>query len=282
MRPVSAGKSIVKKQTMQFTRFYGYIVVMKHTPQITSSANPAVKWLRGLALKKNREEEGLFIIEGLRDVEAALSAGWQVHTIVACDMAGVAGIEAEHALCVTPDLMSRIVNRDNAQPVLAVMYQRWSDEDALSHGFWLGLEDIRDPGNLGTIIRTADAVSVAGIVLIGQTCDPFSPEVVRATMGSLPRVALVRMDRAGFSRWRAGYQGRVLGTHLQGAVDFRTADYAPADLLVLMGSETAGLSDDLAARCDQRVKIPMSGQTESLNLGIASALMLYEARRQKL
>lgn len=254
---------------------------MKHEPLISSAANPAVKWLRGLALKKNREEDGVFIIEGQRDISEAVKAGWQVHTLVSAG-GPVTGVAAERCVQVTPELMSRIVNRDNAQAVMAVMHQRWGRQEDVAQGIWLGLEDIRDPGNLGTIIRTADAVSCAGVVLIGQTCDPFAPEVVRATMGSLPRIPLVRCERAAFARWRAGYAGRVLGTHLKGAIDYRHADYTAPDMLLLMGSETAGLSDALAELCDQRVRIPMSGQTESLNLAVASALMLYEARRGKL
>ncbi len=266
---------------MQLAAKYGYIVVMKHDAVISSAANPTVKWLRGLALKKNREDEGLFIIEGQRDVEAAVAAGWRLHTLVTTGDVP-ATLKADKIVQVTRDLMSRIVNRDNAQPVLAVMHQQWAEPSALARGLWLGLEDIRDPGNLGTIIRTADAVSCTGIVLIGQTCDPFAPEVVRATMGSLPRMPLVRLDQAAFATWRAGYKGVLIGTHLWGAVDYRKVDYTAPDMVMLMGSETAGLSDTLAELCDQRVKIPMSGQTESLNLAIASAVMLYEARREKL
>lgn len=266
---------------MQLAAGCGYIVVMKHEPLISSTANPTVKWLRGLALKKNREDEGLFIIEGLRDVASAVAAGWRVHTLVSAGGA-TAAIDAPRHVQVTAELMSRIVNRDNAQDVIAVMHQHWADAQDAGRGFWLALEDIRDPGNLGTIIRTADAVSCAGIALIGQTCDPFAPDVVRATMGSLPRMPLVRFDQTSFAAWRAGYTGKLVGTHLKGAVDYRNVDYATSDMMIVMGSETAGLSDALAELCDQRVKIPMSGQTESLNLAIASALMLYEARREKL
>ncbi len=274
------GQSIAKKQPMQLVAKYGYIVVMKHEALISSPANPTVKWLRGLALKKNREEEGLFIIEGQRDVQAAVDAGWQVHTLVATHV--LPAIKAERGVQVSADLMSRIVNRDNAQDVIAVIKQRWAEPATANQGLWLGLEDIRDPGNLGTIIRTADAVSCAGIALIGQTCDPFAPEVVRATMGSLPRMPLVRFDHAAFTAWRSQYKGRLIGTHLDGAIDYRSVDYTPSNMMVVMGSESAGLSDKLAAMCDQRVKIPMSGATESLNLAIASAVMLYEARREKL
>lgn len=252
---------------------------MKPDAPITSTANPTVKWLKSLALKKHRDEEGLFTIEGLRDATAAAAAGWDLHMLVTTPDIRNTGLAPERSLSVTPELMSRIVNRDNAQAVLGVFRQRWASPDSLGRGLWLGLEDIRDPGNLGTILRTADAVSAAGIVLIGQTCDPFSPEAVKAAMGSLPRIPLLRMTRESFATWRQGAVGtKVIGTHLKGAVDYRAVEYGP-DMVVLMGSETAGLSDALAALCDHRVKIPMSGPTESLNLGIASALMLYEARR---
>jgi TrmH family RNA methyltransferase len=253
---------------------------MKQESVITSSANPTVKWLRSLALRKNREEEGLFIIEGARDAAAAEAAGFTLHTLV--ETQGNASYKSPHGghrhILVTAEIMSRIANRDNAQPVMGIFHQRWSAPADCAEGFWLGLEDIRDPGNLGTIIRTCDAVSAKGVILIGNTCDPFAPETVRATMGSLPRVALVRMTREAFMDWRAAYDGQVLCTHLAGAEDYRHIQYKP-NSLVIMGSESAGLSDEIAALCDARVKIPMSGETESLNLSVAAALMLYEARR---
>lgn len=265
---------------MQFARVYGYIVLMKQDAIITSAANPTVKWLRSLSLRKNREEEGVFIIEGERDVTAAMAAGFVLHTLITIP-AAAPDMTAPHRVVVSPDIMSRIVNRDNAQAVMAVFQQRWAAGEACHQGLWLGLEDIRDPGNLGTIIRTADAVSAAGIVLIGQTCDPFSPETVKATVGSLAHIPLVRMTREEFIAWRPSYKGQLACTHLAGAVDFRAVEYHD-NCLVIMGSETAGISDTLADVCDLRVKIPMTGGAESLNLGIASALMLYEARRQRL
>lgn len=265
---------------MQFACGYGYIRVMKQPDVvITSAANSAVKWLKSLAVKKYRDAEALFVIEGARDVAAALDAGWRLHTLVFTPSANELP-EAQNRLAVSADLMSRITGRDNAQPVMGVFHQQWAA--TVGTGLWLGLENIRDPGNLGTILRTCDAVSAAGVLLIGQTCDPFSPETVKAAMGSLPRVPLARMTAGEFPAFRATYKGQVLGTHLKGAVDYRTPDYTGEDMLLIMGSETAGLSDAVAELCDLRLRIPMSGPTESLNLGIASALMLYEARRNRL
>jgi len=142
---------------------------------------------------------------------------------------------------------------------------------------WIALEEVRDPGNLGTIIRTADAVGAAGIVLIGASCDPYSHECVRATMGSVFSVPLARMQRDGFLKWIDGWKGDIVGTHLDGAEDFRTVQYRAPTLLV-MGSEGPGLSDELTAQCTRLVKIPMAGKLDSLNLAVATALVLYEIR----
>ncbi len=242
---------------------------------ISSAANPVIKWLRGLALKKHREEDGVFIIEGARDVQAAIGLGWKLHTLISTpDAKPLAGKKT----IITADLMQRVTGRDNAQDTLGVFYQRFSDVTEIAHGLWLGLEEIRDPGNLGTILRTAHAAGAKGIVLIGACCDAFSPEAVAASMGSVTAVKIHRMTQDEFIMWRASYKGGVLGTHLQGAVDYRKASYTP-DCLIVMGSEHKGLSDAVAAKCEQKVIIPMPGGTESLNVAIASALMLFEARR---
>ena len=145
----------------------------------------------------------------------------------------------------------------------------------------MALEGIRDPGNLGTIIRTVDAVGAGGVVLVGNCCDPYSREAVRATMGSIFNVPLVRMSQERFLAWVAGWPGDIVGTHLSGREDFRAAPYRAPTLLV-MGSEGPGLSPALAAACTRLVKIPMAGRLDSLNLAVATALMLYEIRKDRL
>ena len=142
---------------------------------------------------------------------------------------------------------------------------------------WVALEEVRDPGNLGTILRTADAVGVKGVILIGASCDPYSRECVRATMGSVFAVPLVKTTREAFLDWRPSWPGDVVGTHLEAREDFRKASYKPPTLLV-MGSEGPGLSEAVAEACTRRVKIPMAGGLDSLNLAVATALMLYQIR----
>ena len=157
---------------------------------------------------------------------------------------------------------------------MAAFKQRYTEEVA-PQGVWVALEDMRDPGNLGTIIRTADAVAASGIILIEQSCDPYSRDCVRATTGSIFGVPLVRMEVEGFIALCKSWRGDVVGTHLKATENFRRTYKSPT--LFVMGSERRGLSDELAEACKTLVRIPMPGGAESLNVATATALMLYEA-----
>ena len=182
-------------------------------------------------------------------------------------------------LRVPPALMERIAKRDNAQAVIAVIEQRHWDLQAarpVSGQTWLGLEQVRDPGNLGSILRTADAFAVSGIILIGICCDVYSVETVRASMGSVANVAVYQADSETFETWHSEtWKGSTLGTHLKG--DFSPNSRPQASpVLVLMGNEQAGLTETLSARCDHLVRIPMREGADSLNLAAATAIMLHQ------
>ncbi|MBZ0216684.1 MAG: RNA methyltransferase, partial [Fimbriimonadaceae bacterium] len=151
--------------------------------------------------------------------------------------------------------------------------------DVTANGVWIALEDMRDPGNLGTIIRTADAVAASGVILVGQSCDPYSGDCVRATTGSIFGVPLVRMETEVFIALCKTWRGDVVGTHLKGTEDFRRTYRSPT--MLVMGSERRGLSEELAAACNSLVRIPMPGGAGSLNVATATALMLYEIMRLK-
>ena len=139
---------------------------------------------------------------------------------------------------------------------------------------WLALEGIRDPGNLGSIVRSADAFGIAGVLLIGNTVDPFSTEAVLASMGSIVNVPFIRLDEAGYLDWHRGWAGRTVGTHLKAETQPETVERGPATLLV-MGNEQSGLPARIAATCSQLVRIPMRAGADSLNLAAATAIMLY-------
>ncbi|WP_181707944.1 TrmH family RNA methyltransferase [Chthonobacter rhizosphaerae] len=259
--------------------------------QITSLTNPIVKDIRGLALKKHREETGLFLGEGLKLVTDALEEGWPVHTILFA--AATRGQEAVmraaatvHArggmvLDVSEQVLGKITRRDNPQMVVGVFRQKLTplaEVRPREGDIWVALEQVRDPGNLGTIVRTADSVGAKGVILVGETCDPFSMEAVRATMGSLFHVPLVRTGRDAFLAWAKTSGARLVGTHLKATADYRSvASTAPT--VLVMGNEQQGLSDALAEACAVRVKIPMWGKADSLNLAVATGVMLYELRR---
>jgi len=260
--------------------------------RITSPANDLIKDMRGLQSKKERSETGLFLAEGLKLVTDAFAAGWRVVTLaygeaVARQPKVIAAIETAlsrgtDVVEVSEAVLEKITRRDNPQMVIAVIAQRYATlaPDALA-GTWVALEGIKDPGNLGTIIRTVDSVGASGVMLIDETTDPFAMEAVRATMGSLFHVPLVRLTRAAFAALAAESGAPVYGTHLQGAVDYRSVDY-PEPAILLMGNEQSGLPQAFVELCDQVIKIPMAGQADSLNLAIATAVTLYEMRRSRL
>ena len=260
---------------------------------VTSLTNPVVKDLRALHMKKERAESGLFLAEGLKLVTDALEEGWPIRTLVHATRVknqplverAIAGAKARGALVleVSDEVLTKICRRDNPQMVVAAFEQRLGALGDLvaPTGVWVALEGIKDPGNLGTIVRTVDSVGAAGVILLGDTTDPFALEAVRATMGSLFHVPLIAASLDEFVAWKRARGLPVWGTHLEGAVDYRTVDW-PETCVLMMGNEQSGLPDAHVAACDGIVKIPMAGHADSLNLAVATAVMLYEIRRTRL
>ncbi len=261
---------------------------------ITSLANPLVKEIRGLAMAKNRRASGLFLAEGVKLVADAVEAGWTIRSLVHAAavaeqpmvrrLSATARARGGQVITVSEAVLSKITRRDNPQMVVGVFEQRLTPLSAIrpdKDSLWVALETVRDPGNLGTIMRTIDAVGAAGAILVGETVDPFSVEAVRATMGSIFNVALARASRAEFAALARRWPGTIVGTHLSGTVDYRKAEYRFPVMLV-MGNEQAGLTDEAGALCTSLVKIPMAGRADSLNLAIATGIMLFEIRRDRL
>jgi len=256
---------------------------------ITSAANDEVKRLRALHERKFRKQTGWFLAEGARICHEAVALGWAMHRL-----AFVAGREDDRqvrtllsglveskgrALPMTESLLQRISRKDNPQMVLGAFGQRWDDLDQVGRTpdeCWVALDRVRDPGNLGTVMRTADAVGAKGLILVGDCTDPYSVEAVRASMGAVFNLRIIACSEAEFLKFTAGWSGHVIGTALPAAVDYRTADYA-GSLIMLMGNEQAGLTPNLMKVCTQLIKIPMLGRSDSLNLAVATGVALYEA-----
>lgn len=260
--------------------------------QITAYSNPLVKHVRDLRDKKGRRESGQFLAEGLRILTEAREAG-RLPAIIfyAAASAGhplvralVAAVEAGggDAVETTPDILGKLSGKDNPQAVVGV-FDAWETPlDALDRdaaGLWLVAERLRDPGNLGTMLRTGDATGAGGLILIGECVDPFSVEAVRASMGALFTVPVVRTDWAAFVRWLRQGPGQLVGLSLDSDQSYRAARYDRPTFL-LTGNEAQGMPADYAAQCDLLVKIPMLGKADSLNAAVATAVMAYEVLAQ--
>ncbi|MHA1559746.1 MAG: TrmH family RNA methyltransferase [Alphaproteobacteria bacterium] len=261
---------------------------------ITSHSNPRIKSIRALTQAKFRKESGQFLVEGLKLVTDALAEGWTVRSVVLeagtldqpaiAKAAATARIAGADILSVNHDILSKVTRRDNPQTILGVIDQRITHESSIAAtatGVVVALHRVRDPGNLGTIIRTADAVGAGGVIIVGPSVDPFSLEAVRATMGSLFHVPVARMDEGQFLSFCRKWPGSIVGAHLKSSLDYRTARYERPALLV-MGNEQAGLSEEISNACNFLVRIPIVGDADSLNLAVATGVMLYEIERDSL
>jgi RNA methyltransferase, TrmH family len=263
--------------------------------EITSVSNPIIKDIKTLSQKKARDETGTFMAEGLKLVIDALDLGWSIKTLIyAIDTRSkplVAAVAARslaagaQVLEVNDKVLTAVTRKDNPQMVVGIFETRWmplGDIHPKQNETWLALDRVRDPGNLGTIIRTADAAGASGVILVGETTDPFSLETVRATMGSVFAIPVARAGEAEFLAWVKASGARMVGTHLEGSVDYRTIDYRGRPTILLMGNESRGLPPELASKADILARIPQQGRADSLNLAVATAIMLYESRRHLL
>lgn len=259
---------------------------------ITSSSNPTVKQIRALRQRKEREASGLCFVEGIRQVAEAVGSGADVVRLVvapellssafARDLVAEQSAAGAPVLEVSAEVFAGLSQKDGPQGLAAVVRQRWAslaDARLNAPPGWVALVEPADPGNLGTIIRTADAVGASGVIIIGPGADPYDPATLRASMGAAFATPLARCPWEEFAAWKSRAGAHLVGTSDQARADFQAAAY-PQPLVLLMGSERQGLSAEQQALCDQVVAIPMRGRADSLNLAVATGVMLYELLRQ--
>jgi len=258
--------------------------------QVTAFSNATVKRLRSLRDKKARREEGLFLAEGLRILAEARDSGF-LPEIVAFSVEGarhklaadiIAATEAAggEAIETTSDILSKMSGKDNPQMLLGAYRQPGTALDAVDRSasdLWLVAQALRDPGNIGTILRTGDAVGAGGLILIDDCADPFSVEAVRASMGAVFTQAIAAARWPEFIAWLRSGLGQLVGTSLKATDDYLDAAYARPCFL-LIGNEQQGLPEDYEAECDLLVKIPMAGRADSLNAAVAAAVMAFQVR----
>jgi RNA methyltransferase, TrmH family len=257
---------------------------------ITSAANPLVKQLRALADRRHRRRDGEFVVEGVQPVWRAVEAGWPVRTLVvvpellpdsARDLVERQRAAGVRVAAVSAELAGRLTERDRPPGLFAVVGQRQAGLEELPvtpDAVFAVLVSVANPGNLGTVLRTADAAGVAGVVLVGDTTDEFAPRAVKASMGSLFAVPVARAGERQLVGWARGHGVRLVATSGYADAEHWALDWTGPQA-VLLGSEGEGLPDGLLAAADVRVRIPMVGTAESLNLAVAAGLVLYEARR---
>jgi len=256
--------------------------------QITGFSNPTVKLLRSLRDKKHRRREGRFLAEGLRLLTDARESGRLPEMLVMADGRDghplLDALEADvlaaggEVIETSAEILGKITGKDNPQAVAGV-FAEWDtalaeiDRDAAP--IWLVAQAMRDPGNLGTMLRTADAVGAGGLILVDDCADPFSTEAVRASMGAVftQRIAQARWEE--FLPWLRGGAGQLVAASLRDAVPYRGADYR-TPCFVLIGNESRGLPADYEDACDLRVTMPMKGRADSLNAAVAGAVLAYE------
>lgn len=259
---------------------------------ITSHSNPTIKAIRALRDKKHRRDTGLFMAEGLRICAEAVEAGQVPRQLVYAEdarahpliekLAGIVEASGGSVIETSRDILHKLTEKDNPQAVVGVFRQTATTLEALDRStaaIWVVVESLKDPGNLGTMLRTCDATGAGGVILLDASCDPFSVEAVRASMGALFTRTVVQTDGSSFLRWLRTGPGLLVGAALEGARDYRSVTYT-APTFVFMGNEQSGLPPEYAEACDDLVKLPMLGKADSLNVAVACAVLLYEVLDQ--
>lgn len=277
--------------------------------QITNSAKPRIndtdskliysrhdfhiKRLRRLQTREGREQTGLFLAEGIRHVAQAAQNGAKIETLLVApeiliNLYGkrlVRHLRLSGVPCygLTSAVYHSLSQADEPQGVAAVVRQQWERLEQIrpEQGLcWIAVESVQSSGNLGTIIRTCDAVGGAGLILIGNTTDPYDPATVRASMGALFTQQFVRATPKAFAEWKQRHTCLLVGTSPHATQDYHAVRY-PHPVVLLMGSERKGISEEIQGLCDLMVRIPMVGRSDSLNVAVATSVMLYELFNQR-
>ena len=256
---------------------------------ITSSANDHIKALRKLDQAKDRRASGNFLAEGLKAVGQAFDSNSKIFELLVSPELLV----SEYGLSLTdralkqkipllelsPSVFATLARKEKPQGIAALIAQNWSDLRATSAQpgeFWVALESIQNPGNLGTILRTCDAVGASGVILLDDSTDPYDPAAVKASMGSIFTVPHFRADFSDLN----GFLERSVDLKVMGTSDKALSSVFevtfPSTILLLLGSERQGLSDDYVSLCSQMLRIPMEGACDSLNISVAAGVTLYQ------
>ena len=260
---------------------------------ITSPSNSKIKFARKLKDRRFRQETNQFFIEGIRIFGEAVQNNADIKSIIyspelltsqfCLDL--IEAYEDKGSIIqVNKEVFRSLSKKENPQGIGAVIEQRWQTLEEINtddpQDTWLALDSVQDPGNLGTILRTGDAVGVKAIILLDHSTDPYDLSSIRASMGSIFSYNLVRCDINQFKAWLSSNKMSVIGTSDSASSDYYGYPY-PERLVILMGSEKQGLQKVHIDLCQDLVRIPMIGRSDSLNLSVATSIVLYEVFNQR-
>lgn len=255
---------------------------------IASRNNPRIKLLRSLRQRKQREATGLFLVEGVRHVGEAFEAGALLESVCfAPDLISTPyarrlieelRLHGIPCLACTGEVIESLAEKDNPQGILATVRRviiPLEQMQPLNFPWGVALVNPQDPGNVGAILRTLDAVGASGLVLVDGGVDPTHPNLVRASMGTIFWHPVIQASFSQFAGWAAEHRYTVIGTSAKAGQDYRESDPYQAPVILLMGSEREGLTTEQLAICTHVVRLPMKGHATSLNLAVATGVMLY-------
>jgi TrmH family RNA methyltransferase len=264
------------------------IEFVKVMEKITSRSNPNIKSARALRQRKNRESNALFLVEGIHHVGAAVEADAAVETVFyapellksrfAQEMIEQASGRGIPCYPTSSEVFVSLAGKDNPQGLLAVVHQpqvTLADLNPENFSWGTACVSPQDPGNVGAILRTIDAVGASGLILIGEGVDAYHPTAVRASMGAIFRHPVARSSPPEFSQWVKTHVYQVYGTSAQGELDYLQVTEYKSPAILLMGSEQQGLTPEQAQICQTLIRLPMHGEATSLNLAVAAGVMLY-------
>jgi TrmH family RNA methyltransferase len=252
---------------------------------ITSKSNPKIKNVVKLQKSSERREQNRIIIEGRREIERAVACGFVVDTLFICNdiLKESVNIAANHVEEVTLEVFEKIAYREGSDGLLAVAIPKYADLKSFKpkkNPLIIVLETVEKPGNLGAIMRTADAAGVDAVIIADPRTDLYNPNAIRASIGTIFSVPLFACSSEECINWLRENNIKIYCTYLKASIDYLEADFKQGSAIV-MGTEATGISDIWVDAADQNLIIPMNGIADSLNVSVTTAIVVFEAIRQR-